>query len=162
MVQAPAIWIKDPIGIFAEGAVRGVVVCDGRIVELVQAGQQPSGDAAIFTRCGAARADQHQSSFLPDADACRAGRDGPRVVSLAAGALSCVDAADAGVTRTRRHGCDVAIAGVGLYHDDGPPICLSCRARGAVDIEVGVAKRLGMRVLLPRGLDEPHSDVELV
>lgn len=32
----------------------------------------------------------------------------------------------------------------------------------AVDIEVGVAKRLGMRVLLPRGLDEPHSDVELV
>ena len=38
MVQAPAIWIKDPIGIFAEGAGRGVVVCDGRIVELVPGG----------------------------------------------------------------------------------------------------------------------------
>ena len=34
-------WIKDPIAILAEGAGRGVVVEDGRIVELVDGGREP-------------------------------------------------------------------------------------------------------------------------
>jgi 8-oxoguanine deaminase len=34
-------WIKDPIAILAEGADRGVVVEDGRIVELVAGGSEP-------------------------------------------------------------------------------------------------------------------------
>ena len=40
--ETQAIWIKDPIGILAEGAGRGVVVRDGRIVELVPAGSTPT------------------------------------------------------------------------------------------------------------------------
>ena len=35
MDQTQAIWIKDPLAILADGAERGVVVRDGRIVELV-------------------------------------------------------------------------------------------------------------------------------
>ena len=35
-------WIKDPIAILAEGAGRGVVVDDGRIVELVAGGAVPA------------------------------------------------------------------------------------------------------------------------
>jgi hypothetical protein len=35
---APALWIKDPLAILANGAERGFVVQDGRIVELVAAG----------------------------------------------------------------------------------------------------------------------------
>ena len=35
-------WIKDPIAIFAERAGRGVVVDDGRIVELVPFGAEPA------------------------------------------------------------------------------------------------------------------------
>ena len=72
-----AIWIKDPLGILADGAERGVVVRDGRIVELVPAGGTPDdGGRGAFDAggaCGAAGADQHPSSFLPDADAgaCR-------------------------------------------------------------------------------------------
>jgi len=31
-----AIWIKDPLAILADGAERGIVVQDGRIVELVR------------------------------------------------------------------------------------------------------------------------------
>ena len=35
------LWIKDPIATLGEGAERGVVVTDGRIVELVAAGAEP-------------------------------------------------------------------------------------------------------------------------
>ena len=33
--SSPALWIKDPLAILADGAERGIVVQDGRIVELV-------------------------------------------------------------------------------------------------------------------------------
>jgi 8-oxoguanine deaminase len=36
------LWIKDPIAILADGAERGVVVEDGRIIELVPRGGEPS------------------------------------------------------------------------------------------------------------------------
>ena len=44
-----AIWIRDPLAILAEGAERGVVVRQGRIVELVPAGGQPAtADTTAF------------------------------------------------------------------------------------------------------------------
>ncbi|TSD90808.1 8-oxoguanine deaminase [Mycobacterium sp. KBS0706] len=36
------LWIKDPLAILADGAERGVVVEDGRIAELVPAGREPA------------------------------------------------------------------------------------------------------------------------
>src|SRR5260370_31883924 len=42
------IWIKDPLGILAEGCERGIVVQHGRIVELVPKGGQPTTTAAFF------------------------------------------------------------------------------------------------------------------
>src|SRR6202012_48340 len=49
MAETQAIWIKDPIGILAEHAARGVVVRGGRIVELVPAGGAPmTADAVVF------------------------------------------------------------------------------------------------------------------
>ena len=49
MSNKAALWIKDPLAILADGAERGVVVKDGRIVELVPAGKAPATpDAAIF------------------------------------------------------------------------------------------------------------------
>src|SRR6516165_176493 len=42
MEQSQAIWIKDPLAILAEGAGRGIVVRQGRIVELVPAGGVPA------------------------------------------------------------------------------------------------------------------------
>src|ERR1700750_1953627 len=48
MSQTRAIWIKDPLAILAEGAERGVVVQDGRIVELVPKGGQAVASAAFF------------------------------------------------------------------------------------------------------------------
>src|SRR5215831_13729681 len=49
MDQTLAIWIKDPLAILADGAGRGIVVRQGRIVELVPAGAQPAtADAVAF------------------------------------------------------------------------------------------------------------------
>jgi len=42
MEQSQAIWIKDPLAILAEGAGRGIVVRQGRIVELVPVGGVPA------------------------------------------------------------------------------------------------------------------------
>src|SRR4030088_1124964 len=97
MDQTKAIWIKDPLAILADGAERGIVVRNGKIVELVPKGGQPTTSAAFFG------ADQHPSPFLSDADASAAGGAGPRIVSLAADALPGVGAADASSPRPRRH-----------------------------------------------------------
>jgi len=48
MDRNQAIWIKDPASILADGAERGIVVKDGRIVELVPWGGQPTISAASF------------------------------------------------------------------------------------------------------------------
>src|SRR6202012_2128562 len=49
MADTKAIWIKDPLGILAEDAERGVVVRHGKIVELVAAGATPKTvDATAF------------------------------------------------------------------------------------------------------------------
>ena len=133
MEQTQAIWIKDPLAILADGAERGIVVQDGRIVELVPKGGQPSDCGGVLRGrrpCGPAGADQHPSSFLPDADPGAAGGDGPRAVSVAAGALSGMGAADAGSPRPRRHRGDVGAAAVRLHHHDRSSLCLSGRARG--------------------------------
>lgn len=49
MSDTKPIWIRDPLAIFADSAERGIVVRDGRIVELVPAGGQPAtADVAAF------------------------------------------------------------------------------------------------------------------
>ena len=50
---SPALWIKDPLGILADGAERGIVVQDGRIVELVAAGGEPRAPAVTTFDAGA-------------------------------------------------------------------------------------------------------------
>jgi 8-oxoguanine deaminase len=52
------LWIKDPLAILADGAGRGIVVQDGRIVELVAAGGQPA-------TAGTANFDASQHVVLP-------------------------------------------------------------------------------------------------
>jgi 8-oxoguanine deaminase len=44
-----AVWLRDPLGILADGAERGIVVDGGRIVELIPAGGEPATPgAAVF------------------------------------------------------------------------------------------------------------------
>ena len=38
----PRLWIRDPLAVFADGAERGLIVEDHRIIELVSAGREPT------------------------------------------------------------------------------------------------------------------------
>jgi 8-oxoguanine deaminase len=155
MAQAQAIWIKDPVGIFAENAARGVVVQDGRIVELVPAGGTPAAPSATvfdasehvllpglinthhhfyqtLTRAVPAAMDRELFPWLQALYPVWA-RMTPERLELAV-TVAMSELLLSGCTTTTDHHY-VFPAGL----------------EDAVDIEVGVAKRLGMRALLTRG-----------
>ena len=154
MTQPQAIWIKDPIGILAEGAERGVVVRDGRIVELVGAGATPVTEAVVFdasahvvlpglinthhhfyqtlTRTVPAAMDRELFPWLQALYPVWA-RLTPEALDLAV-TVAMAELLLSGCTTTTDHHY-VFPAGL----------------EDAVDIEVAVAKRLGLRVLLTRG-----------
>jgi len=56
MSQSPSrLWIRNPLGIFTANdldAGGGLVVSDGKIVELVPSGGQPSSPATVFDASG--------------------------------------------------------------------------------------------------------------
>ncbi len=150
-----ALWIKDPLSIFAERAERGVVVKDGRIAELVPAGREPgtpgvstfdAGEHVVLpglinthhhfyqtlTRAAPAALDRELFPWLQALYPLWA-RLTPEAIELAA-TLAMAELILSGCTTTTDHHY-VFPAGT----EDG------------VDIEVAAARRLGLRVLLTRG-----------
>src|SRR2546430_1342179 len=154
MDRNQAIWIKDPASILADGAERGIVVKDGRIVELVPWGGQPTISAASFaagdhvllpglinthhhfyqtlTRALPAALDRELFPWLQALYPVWAGLT-PQALELGV-TLAMSELLLSGCTTTTDHHY-VFPAGL----------------EDAVDIEVAVAKRLGVRVLLTRG-----------
>jgi 8-oxoguanine deaminase len=155
MESTQAIWIKDPLGIFADGAERGVVVKGGKIIELVPAGGTPeTPDIVAFdagqhvvlpglinthhhfyqtlTRALPAAMDRELFPWLQALYPVWA-RLTPEALDLAV-TVAMSELLLSGCTTTTDHHY---VFPAGLEH--------------AVDIEVAVAKRLGMRVLLTRG-----------
>ena len=155
MEQSQAIWIKDPLAILAEGAGRGIVVRQGRIVELVPAGGVPAtAGANVFdasdlvvlpglinthhhfyqtlTRTLPAAMDRELFPWLKALYPVWA-RLTPESLELGV-TVAMSELLLSGCTTTTDHHY---VFPAGLEH--------------AVDIEVAVAKRLGMRVLLTRG-----------
>ena len=151
----PALWIKDPLAIFADGAARGVVVQDGRIVELIAAGRSPATpDVKTFdagahvvlpglinthhhfyqtlTRSVPAALDRELFPWLKALYPLWA-RLTPEALDLAV-TLAMAELMLSGCTTTTDHHY---VFPKGL--EDG------------IDIEVAAAKRLGLRVLLTRG-----------
>jgi 8-oxoguanine deaminase len=150
-----ALWIKDPLSILADGAGRGIVVQDGRIVELVAAGGGPTTrDVKTFdasqhvvlpglinthhhfyqtlTRAVPAALDRELFPWLQALYPIWA-RLTPEALDLAM-TLAMAELILSGCTTTTDHHY-VFPAGL----DDG------------IDIEVAAAERLGLRVLLTRG-----------
>ncbi len=153
--EAQALWIKDPLAIFADGAERGVVVKDGRIAELVPAGREPgtpgvktfdAGEHVVLpglinthhhfyqtlTRAVPAALDRELFPWLQALYPIWA-RLTPEAIELAT-TLAMAELTLSGCTTTTDHHY-VFPAGT----EDG------------VDIQVAVARRLGLRVLLTRG-----------
>ena len=153
--KTPALWIKDPLAILADGAERGIVLQDGRIVEMVAAGREPrtpgfqTFDAGAhvvlpglinthhhfyqtLTRAVPAALDRELFPWLEALYPLWA-RLTPEAVDLAS-TLAMAELMLSGCTLTTDH------------HYVFPK-----GVENGIDIQVAAAKRLGLRVLLTRG-----------
>jgi 8-oxoguanine deaminase len=155
MEQTQAIWVRDPLSILADGAERGVVVREGKIIELVPAGGEPAtADVAAFDATQHAvlpgLINTHHHFFQTLTRALPAAMDRELFPWLQAlypvWARLTPEAFDLGVTVAMS---ELLLSGCTTTTDHH--YLFPVGVEDAVDIEVAVAKRLGMRVLLTRG-----------
>src|SRR6201747_1384986 len=154
MDQTRAIWIKDPLAILAEGAERGVVVQNGKIVELVPKGGQPATPAAFFEAGdhvvlpGLINTHHHFYQTLTRAMPAALDRQlFPWLQALyPVWARLTPESLDLGVTVAMS---ELLLSGCTTTTDHH--YVFPAGLEDAVDIEVAVAQQLGVRVLLTRG-----------
>ncbi|HXQ03322.1 MAG TPA: amidohydrolase family protein, partial [Bradyrhizobium sp.] len=154
MDQPRATWIKDPLGILADGAERGIVVRNGRIVELVPKGGQPTTPAAFFEAGdhvvlpGLINTHHHFYQTLTRALPAALDRElFPWLQALyPVWARLTPEALNLGVTVAMS---ELLLSGCTTTTDHH--YVFPTGLEDAVDIEVAVARRLGVRVLLTRG-----------
>src|SRR5258707_11876786 len=155
MDHLQAIWIRDPLAILADGAERGVVVRRGRIVELVPAGGQPAtADTTAFDASehvvlpGLINTHHHFCQTLTRALPAAMDRElFPWLQALyPVWARLTPEALDLGVSVAMS---ELLLSGCTTTTDHH--YVFPAGLEQGVDIEVAVAKRLGMRVLLTRG-----------
>ena len=155
MVHMQAIWIRDPLAILAEGAERGIVIRDGRIVELVPAGGQPATTgvsvfdaAAHVVLPGLINTHHHFYQTLTRALPAAMDRElFPWLQALyPVWARLTPEALDLGVSVAMS---ELLLSGCTTTTDHH--YVFPAGLEDAVDIEVAVASRLRMRVLLTRG-----------
>jgi 8-oxoguanine deaminase len=155
MSETHPIWIKDPLAILADGAERGIVVSEGRIVELVGAGQPPATPGTVIFNASAhvvisGLINTHHHFYQTLTRAMPAAMDRelfpwlealypvwarltPESLELAV-SVAMAELMLSGCTTTTDH----------HYVFPGG-------LEDAIDIEVAAAQRLGLRVLLTRG-----------
>jgi 8-oxoguanine deaminase len=149
-----AIWIKDPLAILADGAERGIVVKNGRIVELVPTGGRPATPAAAFEAGshvvlpGLINTHHHFYQTLTRALPAALDRElFPWLEALyPVWARLTPEALELGVTVAMS---ELLLSGCTTTTDHH--YVFPAGLEDAIDIEVAVAKRLGVRVLLTRG-----------
>jgi 8-oxoguanine deaminase len=155
MDQAQPIWIRDPLAILADGAERGIVVQGGKIAELVPRGREPStANAAVYDAGahvvlpGLINTHHHFCQTLTRALPAALDRElFPWLQALyPVWARLTPEKLQLGVT--------VAISELllsGCTTTTDHHYLFPAGLEDAIDIEVAVAQRLGMRVLLTRG-----------
>lgn len=149
------LWIRDPLAILADDAVRGVVVQDGRIVETVPAGREPATPDTVVFDAGAhvvipGLINTHHHFYQTLTRTTPAALDRalfgwlgalyPIWAKLTPDALE--SAATVAMAELLLSGCTTTtdhhyVFPAGLEH--------------AIDIEVAVARRLGIRAVFTRG-----------
>src|SRR6478672_7639581 len=155
MSDAKPIWIRDPLAILADGAERGIVVQEGRIVELVPAGGKPATvDVAVFDAGDhvvlPGLINTHHHFYQTLTRALPAALDRELFPWLQA-----LYPVWARMTPESLHlGFTVAMSELllsGCTTTTDHHYVFSAGLEDAIDIEVAVARKLGMRVLLTRG-----------
>ena len=154
MDERRAIWVKDPLCILAENAERGVVVENGKIVELVPRGGHPAAATTPFEAGehvvlpGLINTHHHFYQTLTRALPAAQNRE----LFLWLQALYPVWARL--TPEALRLGVTVAMSELllsGCTTTTDHHYIFPAGLEDAVDIEVEVARRLGLRVLLTRG-----------
>jgi 8-oxoguanine deaminase len=151
----PALWIKDPLAIFADGAERGVVVANGRIAELVPAGRGPStldvltfdaGEHVVLP--GLINTHHHFYQTLTRAVPAALDRElFPWLTALyPIWARLTPEALDLSMTLAM---AELMLSGCTTTTDHH--YVFPRGTEDGIDIEVAAARRLGLRVLLTRG-----------
>jgi 8-oxoguanine deaminase len=153
--QTAPLWLRNPLGILAEGAGGGVVVRGGRIEELIASGASPSApDAVAFDASGhvvlPGLVNTHHHFYQTLTRATAASLDRPLFGWLTAlypiWARLTPEAMDAAATVALAElllsGCTTTTD----HHYVFPP-----GLDEAIDIEIAAAQALGMRVTVTRG-----------
>jgi 8-oxoguanine deaminase len=153
--ETSALWIKDPLAILADGAERGIVVRDGRIVELVPAGQSPKIIGAKTYEAGEhvvlpGLINTHHHFYQTLTRAVPAALDRELFPWLTAlypiWARLTPQTLDLGMTLAM---AELMLSGCTTTTDHH--YVFPAGLEDSIDIEVAAAKRLGLRVLLTRG-----------
>ncbi len=152
---SPALWIKDPLAILADGAERGIVVQDGRIVELVGAGHEPRARTVKTFDAGAhvllpGLINTHHHFYQTLTRAVPGALDRELFPWLKAlypiWARLTPEAVDVSATLAM---AELILSGCTLTTDHH--YVFPKGVEDGIDIQVAGAKRLGLRVLLTRG-----------
>ena len=154
-METSALWIKDPLAILADGAERGIVLQDGRIVELVAAGRSPTTPNVEIYDAGEhvvlpGLINTHHHFYQTLTRAVPAALDRELFPWLQAlypiWARLTPEALDLGMTLAM---AELVLSGCTTTTDHH--YVFPAGLEDAIDIEVAAAKRLGLRVLLTRG-----------
>jgi 8-oxoguanine deaminase len=154
-MEKSALWIKDPLAILADGAERGIVLQDGCIVELVAAGRSPTAPNVEIYDAGEhvvlpGLINTHHHFYQTLTRAVPAALDRELFPWLQAlypiWARLTPEALDLGVTLAM---AELMLSGCTTTTDHH--YVFPAGLEDSIDIEVAVAKRLGLRVLLTRG-----------
>jgi 8-oxoguanine deaminase len=154
-MEKSALWIKNPLAIFADGAERGIVLQDGRIVELVAAGRSPTAQNLEIYDAGEhvvlpGLINTHHHFYQTLTRAVPAALDRELFPWLQAlypiWARLTPQALDLGMTLAM---AELLLSGCTTTTDHH--YVFPAGLEDAIDIEVAAAKRLGLRVLLTRG-----------
>jgi 8-oxoguanine deaminase len=151
----PALWIRDPLAILADGADRGFVVDNGRIVELVPRGSTPmTSDVVVFDAGDhviiPGLINTHHHFYQTLTRALPAALDRELFAWLQAlypiWAKLTPEALDLAVTVAM---AELLLSGCTTTTDHHYVFPLGLA--NAIDIEVAAARRLGIRTVLTRG-----------
>ena len=154
-MEKSALWIKDPLAILADGAKRGLVLQDGRIVELVAAGHSPTAQNVEIYDAGEhvvlpGLINTHHHFYQTLTRAVPAALDRELFPWLQAlypiWARLTPQALDLGMTLAM---AELLLSGCTTTTDHH--YVFPAGLEDSIDIEVAAARRLGLRVLLTRG-----------